>query len=234
MFSFQNIGGCSEGNTQIHLSANEECVCTKNPNEAVTGSEEEEPGEWDWKEPTGGQTLTSFARNLSGLPRGRSCCGLPRQKPHLHRLLLSFHGDGTPILQQKLRVGVLGRLQTPATQRLRVFGAVWHSGEERSVVTGRWTPTRLSCPSLQSSRCGWSDWPCSRKGSIEASSGRSPPSPLLQCGSRWSPGNNTKSAVAIPFVVSSRPKLDSHASERRQEGKKKNNHQLLWVSRYKL
>lgn len=43
-----------------------------------------------------------------------SVSGLPGQKPHLHWLLLSFHGDGAPILQIKLRVSVLSRLQAPA------------------------------------------------------------------------------------------------------------------------
>lgn len=37
-------------------------------------------------------------RNLSGFYCGGFQCGLPGQKPHLHRFLLSFHGDGTPIL----------------------------------------------------------------------------------------------------------------------------------------
>lgn len=47
------------------------------------------------------------------------CGGLPRQKPHLHRLLLPFHGDGAPILQIKLRVSVLRRLQTPGIKHHR-------------------------------------------------------------------------------------------------------------------
>lgn len=57
--------------------------------------------------------------------------GLPGEKPHLHRLLLSFHGDRAPILQMKLRVGVLSRLQTPGIQRqhhrksLTLYGPGW-------------------------------------------------------------------------------------------------------------
>lgn len=57
--------------------------------------------------------------------------------------------------------------------------------EELSVITGTWTPTRLFCPFLQSFLCDWWDWLCFQKGSIEASSDRSPPSPLLLCGSQW-------------------------------------------------
>lgn len=41
--------------------------------------------------------------------------GLPGQKPHLHWLSLAFHGDRASILQQKLRVGIFRRLQTPVS-----------------------------------------------------------------------------------------------------------------------
>lgn len=68
-------------------------------------------------DPTLCQNVTGHDRINAILRWSLSVCGLPGKKPHLHWLLLSFHGDRAPILQMKLRVGILGRLQTPAIQR---------------------------------------------------------------------------------------------------------------------
>lgn len=60
--------------------------------------------------------MSNIQDSESSLSSGLLCvCGLPGQKPHLHWIGLAFHGDGASILQQKLRVGIFRRLQTPVS-----------------------------------------------------------------------------------------------------------------------
>lgn len=78
-----------------------------------------------WNECGGVLVLNRWALAIGG---GLCVCGgLPRQKPHLHRLLLPFHGDGAPILQIELRVSVLRRLQTPGIKHHR-HHKLWRFG----------------------------------------------------------------------------------------------------------
>lgn len=62
--------------------------------------------------------------------------GLPREKPHLHGLCLSFHGDRAAVIQIKLRVCILSRLQTPETQFDSVTNYVSYSPGRISYLTG--------------------------------------------------------------------------------------------------